>query len=470
MRSLTSTLLLALLPVLLWGCAAGPDYETPTVNVPKRFTEAPAHEADNDTTVAALWESLGDEQLTTLIDAALERNTSIRQALATLNETRALSGLSIYSLFPTVTVSGEVERNTISQQDPFAFPGQDTVERYRAGFDAVWEIDVFGSLRRQSESIHYLAEADEASAQAVRLAIVAEVAQTYFRWQGEALRLQVLEANLRNQADNVAILEAGLDAGRNTAFDVARARAVLGQIAAALPNAEAAVSRSMQRLAVLTVTSAASLYSELAAPESLPVLPPLTSVGSPNQWLTRRPDVLAAERRLASATADIGVAIAEFYPRIELLGDFGWTGVDADAIGDSSAARSRFAPTISWRILDFGRIRQRAVAAEARAEAAFAAFEEAWLVALEETENALATYTAATRRLAQLENAAGEAGEAARLARLRFDAGVDSYLQVLDAERTRIELEDQLALAYIDRGTALAALYKALGGDFAEAA
>ena len=469
MRSRQYSLLTALSLTLLWGCAAGPDYESPSVNVPERFSEAPAADAETDVSIAQLWESLGDEQLSNLIDAALARNTSIRQALAALNETRALSGLSVYSLFPTVNFSGEVERNTISQQDPFAFPGQDTVERYRAGFDAVWEIDLFGSLRRQSESIHYLAEADEASAQAVRLSIIAEVAQTYFRWQGEALRLRVLQANLENQADNVDILEAGLEAGRNTAFDVARARAVLGQIAAALPNAEAAVSRSVQRLGVLTMTPTAELDGLLAAPESLPALPPLTTVGSPDQWLTRRPDVLAAERRLASATADIGVAVAEYYPKIELLGDFGWTGVDADAIGDSNAERSRFAPTISWRILDFGRIRQRAVAAEARAEGAFAAFEEAWLVALEETENALATYRAATRRLAQLENAAGEAGEAARLSRLRFDAGVDSYLQVLDAERTRIELEDQLALAYIDRGTALAALYKALGGDFAEA-
>jgi len=458
--------------LLITACAAGPDYEAPEVGLPGRFAEAPAPDEASDApaTIRELWDSLGDEQLTRLIDSALAENTSIRQALAALNETRALSGLALYSLFPTVNTSAEYERNTISQEDPFAFPGQDTVERYRAGFDAVWEIDVFGSLRRQAESFRYLVEADEASAQAVRLAIIAEVAQTYFRWQGETLRLRVLQSNRDNQADSVAILEAGLDAGRNTAFDVARARAVLAQISAALPTAEAAIKRSVQRLSALTGMPSEALYDELLAPSDLPSLPPLKAVGSPEQWMLRRPDVMAAERRLASATADIGVALAEYYPKVQLVGDFGWTGVEAGAIGRSSAERSRLAPTISWRILDFGRVRQRAIAAESRAEGAFAAFEESWLLALEETENALATYAAVTERLARLNEAAGEAGEAARLAELRFDAGIDSYIQVLDAERTRIELEDLQAQAYIDRGTSLAALYKALGGDFAEAA
>ena len=304
----------------------------------------------------------------------------------------------------------------------------------------------------------------------MRLAIIAEVAQTYFRWQGEVIRLQVLEDNRSNQADSVAILEAGLNAGRNTAFDVARSRAVLAQISAALPTAEAAIKQSIQRLSALTGTPSQELYDRLAAPASLPMLPQLQTVGAPTAWLARRPDIMAAERRLASATADIGVATAEYYPKVQLLGDFGWTGVESGAIGRGSAERSRFAPTISWRILDFGRVRQQAIAAEARADGAFAAFEETWLLALEETENALVTYSAVTERLARLDVAAGEAGEAARLAELRFSAGIDNYIQVLDAERTRIELEDLLAQAYIDRGTSLAALYKALGGDFAEAA
>ena len=241
------------------------------------------------------------------------------------------------------------------------------------------------------------------------------------------------------------------------------------QIAAGVPLAEAAVVRALQRLSALTGQPAAALRNELSTPTSLPRLPSLVAVGTPEDWLQRRPDVRAAERSLAAATADIGVEIAEFFPKLNLIGDFGWAGRESSDIGDSNAERWRFAPTISWRILDAGRIRQRVLAAESRADGALAAFDEAWLVALEETENALATYRAATERESYLEDAVSESTEAARLARLRFDAGADSFLAVLDADRTRIELDDLLAQGRTDRATALAALYKALGGDFAVA-
>ncbi len=453
----------------LAACAAGPDYEAVEPELPDEFVQVDALGDPNGTPVQGLWQSLGNDDLTWLIEQALIENTTILQALAVLNETRALSGLAVYSLLPTVGINGAYERNRQSLEDPFSFPGIGVIERYRAGFDATWEIDLFGSLRRQAESFRYLVEADEATVYAVELAIVAEVAQTYFQWQGESLRLEILKLNLANQADNVGILEAQLEAGRGTAFDVSRARAVERQIAAAVPTSEAAIARALQRLSVLTTVPAEELIAELTPPTSLPVLPPLVAVGTPVDWLKRRPDVRVAERRLASATADIGVATAEYYPKLNLVGDFGWTGTEAAAIGRSSADRWSVAPSISWRLLDFGRIRREVAAAEARHDGAFAAFEEAWLIALEETENALANYRAATERVARLEEAVSEATEASRLAVLRFDAGADNYLAVLDADRTRITLDDELAQGRTDRATALAALFKALGGDFAMA-
>ena len=455
--------------LVLSGCSVGPDVVPADVDLPESFDNAPAAQAEAVLPAAAMWQSLGNEELNLLIERALAGNTTILQALATLDETRALSGLAVYSLFPTVTVNGEVDRSRASTEDPFAFPDQGLVERYRAGFDATWEIDLFGSLRRQAESFRYLVDADAADAHAVRIAIVAEVAQAYFEWQGESLRLEILRANLKNQADSVAILDAGLDAGRGTAFDVARARAIEYQIASSVPTAEAAVSAALQRLGVLTRTPVDVLRAELTTPTGPTSLPPLVAVGTPEDWLVRRPDVRAAELRLASATADIGVAVAEYYPKLNLVGDFGWTGLESSSIGDSDAERWRVAPALSWRILDAGRVNREVKAARARAARALAAFDEAWLVALEETENALANYRATTERAARLELALDEAGEAARLANLRYQAGVDSYLDVLDAERTRIELDDLLAQGRTDRATALAALFKALGGDFAVA-
>jgi multidrug efflux system outer membrane protein len=195
-------------------------------------------------------------------------------------------------------------------------------------------------------------------------------------------------------------------------------------------------------------------------------MPDMVTAGSPVDWLLRRPDVRAAERRLAAATAGIGVEMAEFYPKLELSGSFGWTAQQSGQIGDRDAERWRSVPALSWRILDFGRVRQRVLAARAQAAGALAAYDEVWLLAIEETENALANYQAMSERVTALERAHDEIRTASELAKLRYAAGSDNYLSVLDADRSRIELADQLIQARTDRATALAALYKALGGDF----
>lgn len=448
----------------LTGCTVGPDYRTPSTQIPESFVHA--QDTASIPAADALWASFDDAQLDALIELALERNLSITQSLATLNETRALSGLQLYSWFPTVTTSTQVERAKQSRVDPFAFPGQNEVEIYRAGFDASWEIDLFGSLRRQSEQIRRRVEADEATLHAVQLAIVAEVAQTYFQWQGDTQRLTLLNESLASQEESVSILEASLEAGRGTSLDVARARSVMQQVAATIPLAMSSRARAEQRLAVLTRTPVSELREDYQAHGRLPTLPAMVPAGSPVDWLLRRPDVLAAERRLAASTAGIGVETAELYPSLELVGAFGWSGSTGSQLGDSNAERRRGVPTLSWRILDFGRIRQRILAAEAQNAGALAAYDEAWLLAIEETENALVNYRATSDRVNALELALAEGSKASDLAQLRYEAGADTYLSVLDADRSRIDLADQLVQAKTDRATALAALYKALGGDF----
>ena len=450
------------------ACSVGPEHVAPEPELPSAFVEADSTMFDGDTApVEGLWDSLDIDDLSLLLTRANEKNTSIEQALATLNETRALSGLQIYSLFPTVDINVESERNQQSTADPFAFPGPAITERFRAGFDLSWELDLFGSLRRPSEQIRRQVEADTEALAAVRLSVNAEVAQTYFQWVGTTLRLAVARNNLANQQENVRILDVSLDAGRGTALDVARARAVERSVAALLPGIEAELTRVEQRLAVLTRWPVAELRQRLTPPTVMPALPRLLAVGTPSDWLRRRPDVRAAERQLAVATSAVGVEVAEFYPVLTLLGDFGWNGRSEAALGDAVAERWRVAPSLSWRILDYGRIRQRVKAAEARQSGALAAFNESWLLALEEAETSLANYRATTRREAALSVALDASQQAVELARLRFDAGADTYLAVLDAERSALDFEDQLALARTDRATALAALYKALGGDFA---
>ncbi len=190
-------------------------------------------------------------------------------------------------------------------------------------------------------------------------------------------------------------------------------------------------------------------------------------MGTPEQWLARRPDVREADRTLAAEVSRIGVETAEFYPKLTLLGGFGATAQSFGNLGDSAAQRWRFGPSLSWSFLDFGRVRQRVLAQRARADGAIAAYQETWLKALEETENAMAGYRAANESAAALEQAVAESRKAADLARLRFDAGASDYLAVLDAERSLLDFEDRLAEASTRRATTLAALYKALAGDFA---
>lgn len=459
--------LATLAALALAGCTVGPDHVPPEPELPETFVEAPVGAADGFDDVGALWAVFDEPELAALIARARERNLTLAEAAALRDETRALSGLRIYSLFPTITAEGQRERVTQSEDDPFAFPFGGVAERNLAGFDMAWEIDLFGSLRRQAEGIVRRDEADTAAYYATELSIVAETAQAYFAWRGAALRIALLEKNLANQADNVSILERALEAGSGTALDVARARALERSVAATLPAARVARTQAEQRLAVLTAQTPAELRAQLAPPAAMPAMPEFVPVGTPAEWLARRPDVLSAERRLAEAVSGVGVETAELYPRLELLGSFGWTGLSESAIGQQSGERWRFAPTLSWRFLDLGRVRRNIEAAEARAAGAYARFEQAWRLALEETENALANYVATSETVATLEVAVSEAEDASRLARLRYDNGADSFLAVLDAERTSLDLQDQLAVAMTDRATALAALYKALGGSFA---
>lgn len=458
---------IAIAALWLGACTVGPDYVRPDTDLPAQFDQA-STEASRSAPATGVWQAFGDAELDALIARALEANTTIAQAAARYEETRALRGLSPFSLFPTVTASSDAERSRPSGQDPFQPDDQGITDTYRAGFDASWEIDLFGSLRNQSNAIRRREQADAAELANVRLSIVAETAQAFFALRGARARLRLTTRNveaLGESVDAVTALEAN---GRGTALDVARIRAQRSALAAQLANLEAEVVRHEQRLAVLTAQPVAALRAQLDPEAPLPELPGLVATGTPQDWLQRRPDVRAAERRLAAAFSDVGTQTAEYFPKLTLLGGFGWTAQTFGELG-SDAQRWRWGPSLTWSFLDFGRVRQRVKASEARADGAAAAFEETVLRALEETENALAAYRAANRAAIELDEAAQAAGDAARLAKLRFDAGADDVLSLLDAERTRIDFETRAVEAGVARATSLAQLYKALAGDFARA-
>lgn len=452
-----------LLPAVLAACTVGPRYEEPDTPMEARFDQA-----TTEASAAApsrLWSSFGSDELDRLIARALEANTTIAQAAARLAETRALSGLSVYSWFPTVTASGARERAQFSTDDPFAPPGGITADTYRAGFDATWEIDLFGGLRNEFRAIDRRTQADAARLGDAQLSIIAETAQTWFSLVGARETLALRREQLVNLVDNVRILEARVKAGSSNALDLAQAEAQRRAVAASVPQAEAELVRQEQRLAVLTAWPIGTLRANLSTATGIPPLPQLVATGTPEEWMKRRPDIRAAERELAATYSDIGDEMAEYFPKINLIGSFGWTAGSRDDIGQPESERWSYGPSISWSFLDFGRVRQNVKAAEARRDGQLALYRETVLQALEETENALAGLRAANQAEEELRLGAVAATEAARLARRRYAVGAGDYLAVLVAERQKLDFEDQHVQSETRRATALAALYKALAGD-----
>ena len=464
MRSRAAVAFAAALGLALAGCTVGPRHVVPEVPLPPTFDQAAA-DAAAQPVASKLWAGFQSPELDTVMARALEANTTIAQAAARLAETRALSGLSVYSLMPTVTAEASQEETQFSSQDPFSPPASFRTESWRAGFDATWEIDLFGGLRNENRAIKRRVERDAASLADVRLSIIAETAQAWFSLIGARERHALKERQLANLEENIQILNARADAGGSSQLDLARAEAQLRSLAASVPLAEAELVRQEQRLAVLTAWPVQTLRSRLSPSTSIPELPALVATGTPADWLRRRPDIRSAERELAASAADVGDRLADFFPKVELLGSFGWTGQERSAIGDAAAERWSYGPSISWSFLDFGRVWQYYQASQARRTGAIARYQETVLRALEETENALAGFRAANRAEDQLRAGAAAAAEAARLARLRYEVGAGDYLALLDAERTQLDLEDQHVQAATGRATALAALYKALAGD-----
>jgi multidrug efflux system outer membrane protein len=452
-----------LAPALLAACTVGPRYEEPATPVAARFDQA-SESATAEPVGNELWGGFGSAELDALIARALEANTTIAQANARLAENRAISGISVYYWFPTVTAVADRQRSQFSTDDPFAPPGGFTSDVYRAGFDATWEIDLFGSLRNEFRSQDSRTQAEAAALADAQLTIVAETAQAWFALIGARERLALQRQQHANLRENVRILDARVRAGSSSALDLAQAEAEMRSVAASVPQAEADLVREEQRLAVLTAWPIATLREHVSPGTKLPELPALVATGTPEDWLKRRPDIRAAERQLAASYSDIGDEIAEYFPKVTLLGSFGWTAEEDSEIGKDEAERWFYGPSITWSILDFGRTRQRVKAAEARRDGAIAAYQETVLTALEETENALARFRAANQSEHELELGAAAAREAARLAHLRYEAGSSDYLAVLVAERQQINLEDQHVQSETRRATSLAALYKALAG------
>jgi len=461
--------------LLAGGCAVGPDYREPKPALDASFVNAPAAAANpSSADIATFWRGFGDAELTALIDRAIAVNGDVRIAQARLQESRANLQGARAELLPNIGVAADAGRTlTPEYLLPGASRSQRTTSFYDAGFTASWELDFFGRNRRASESAAAQLDASQAGVHAAQTVVAAEVARNYLELRGLQLRLAVARDSIVNQRESLRLTSARLDAGRGTQLDVARAQTQLAGTEAILPTLQSAVDRSSYRIATLVAEPLREVAARLATPRLLPTLPvtdlSALPLGTPEQLLRRRPDLVQSERQLAAATAEIGVATADLFPRVNLVGLIGFATNQLSGFGAATSQQYSLAAGLTWPLLDFGRVRSRISASEARALQSLASYEQTVATALEETEGALSQFSHSAEQTDKLAIAAASAEQAARLSKLRFDAGAVDFLIVLDAERQSLIARDALVLAQVGQATALVSVYRALGGGWSEA-
>ncbi|CAD6879604.1 Efflux transport system, outer membrane factor (OMF) lipoprotein [Methylomonas albis] len=459
--------------MLLNGCAVGPDYQLPvTKQLPAAFVNAAPAEFAEREVETAWWQLFNDQQLSSLIDQTIQHNYELKAARANLSEARALYLETGLNLLPTVTSHGnytEQKRSTGSFNNRTGvFPRE--LKLYNTGFDASWEVDFFGRVRRNVEASNDEVEAQEASLRDIGVSLIAETARNYFELRGLQNQLAVARKNADNQAQTLDMTQVKLENGRGTELDTSRALAQLESTKASIPPLESALTQAIHRLSVLTGQMPDALTGTLALAAPLPKAPDTIQIGNPEQLLRRRPDIRIAERGLAAATARIGVATADLFPRVTFVGSLSLEASTLSGIVAPGSESYSVGPKISWAAFDLGRVYARIKAADARAEASLAQYEQTVLNALEETENALVTYKQERARRASLTAAAQASEKASELAHLRYQEGVSDFLAVLDSELRLLQDQSQLAQSETATATALTAVYKALGGGWLDSA
>ncbi|MGO4813395.1 efflux transporter outer membrane subunit [Cupriavidus sp. 2MCAB6] len=449
--------------IVLSGCAVGPDFRPPveaavTIISPEQalFT--------SDRIQRDWWRQLQDPQLDRLVNLSLERNHDIRIAHSRLLESRAVLDEKTLDQFPTVTANAGYHRS-MSQANPGPVGQRNLVQNFHASIDANWEIDLFGRLRRTAEASAARSNAAEADLAQARIVVVAEVARNYYEMRGAERHLELAQANLEIRQATLRVTESMASAGRAQASDLASARAELASTKALIPQFETSRRLALYHLAILAALRPNEL-GELAQQSKLPILDTHLPIGDLSSLLRRRPDVASAESSWAAATAEVGAATAELYPRIDLGAFLGFVAMRGVDLGSSSSRAFGVTPLISWPALHLASVRARQRAFQASEQTAQARYEQTVLRALEEVEAALTTYGQTQQRVRDLAQAADQSQQAASLLHTQYREGRASYLSELDAQRTLLRIQDGLADAETASYISLIVLYKALGGGW----
>jgi NodT family efflux transporter outer membrane factor (OMF) lipoprotein len=471
----------------LWisGCSLGPDYAPPGIDLPLTFapmlrgqSERKPVDPGEAAKIAAWWKTLRDPKFNSLVERAIQANPEIEAALNRVQQAREHEIVVLGAALPNVGASGSVARGTgtDSVKSPRIPPSLDAAINTTgfqeiqgvAGFDAGWELDLFGKYRRELEAARYDTQSAFEARNATLIRIVAEVARSYAILRGLQLRVGLLKQNIGRADDLVRLTQSRFDQGLANEGDVLLARRELEALNAVLPPLNAATFEAQSNIAVLLGTFSGDLVGELAKPRPIPPTPTRLKLGQPIDLLRRRPDIRQAEKDLAAATAQIGVATADLFPRVGVTAGVGVQGgrETAGATPPIQGLIWSVGPTTYWPLLDFGRLDAAVDQAEYRTRELLADYRKTVIAAVEEVNTALIRYRSEVEAVQHLSKAVDASRRALDFHTGRYQQGISDFLNVLDAARQEYELEGQYAVARLAVAVAYIALYKALGGGW----
>ena len=463
------TWLYVLSVLLLTGCAVGPDYERPCIDMPDVWTQSIVQDkngSQNSNENLKWWAELSDPVLDSLIERALESNNDIRQAYFRIQESRANRVFASGGRWPQVNETASYTRSRSSENGIIAASGEEN-GLYSAGFDAAWEFDLFGGIKRTVESAQALLEASVDNYYGVQIALEGEVASTYVELRTIQLRIQYAQENIRIQESTLELTRNLFDTGQVSELDVKRAESTLANTESQIPTLKSSEIQAINRLAVLLGGFPGTLSEELTANTgTIPKLSELPAVGLPADLLRRRPDIRKAERQLASQVAQVGVAAAEKYPSFSLSGAFNLQARNLSDMGTLASRTTSYGPNLKWNVFNGNRITSTIKMQEALAEQARIQYEQTVLTAVEEVENVLISYTQEQERYAALERAAAASEQSVAIVQNLYRNGLTNYQDVLDVQRTLFDQQDSLASSRGQMIQNAIRLYKALGGGW----
>jgi len=471
----------AFLLISLTGCTTvGPDYVPPEKKVPEKFNtqleavkiEPPKVEKEEPAPVPVKkvtremlgdwWQTLEDPVLSQIIDKAIKGNLDLKLAQSRIREERARRGIAQSGRFPTIDASASTTRQQTSQESN---TGQAN-NLHSTGFDASWEIDLFGGIQRNVESAEATVAAREEDLNDTLVTLVAEAALNYVEIRTFQARLQAAEKNLKSQEDTLQIVKDRLESGLTTSLTLEQANYNLENTKSQIPTLKIGIEQGKNGLAVLLGEFPGALKQELDNYKPVPVLPIEVAIGVPADLLRRRPDIRRTERELAAQTARVGVATADLYPKLTLIGSVGLESLSAASLFTGPAAAFSIGPKVTWPVFNAGRIRQNIKVEDEKQEQSLIQYELSVLTAVKDVENAMIDYAQEQVRRNSLIKTSQAANRAVELARELYAAGLSDFLGVLEAERSLFQFQDQLAASEGSVVSNLIRLYKSLGGGW----